>query len=323
MMFISNVFIVVMVFLIPVISSAASESNRQERFISYNDGTVLDTKTNLMWSAVDNGGNINWSDAKLFCETYRGGGYTDWRMPTLNELAGLYDRLIVGNNDFHLTKAIFLTGSFVWSSEVRGSEAAAFGFGQDYGFAVWDSLTHKSRNRALPVRDGSVKKVAKVESPPPPAPEPPQPLPTPAPPPPPLPPPVPVPEPPQPPPPPPVKEKVSIALNIEFDTGKAVIKEKYYDHIKKVADVMKNNPNIRVVIEGHTDNVDIYHNPENNIKLSQARADSVRQYLIDRFGIEPSRITAIGYGSSRPIADNNTEQGRRKNRRVEAVIENQ
>lgn len=61
------------------------------RFISYDDGTVRDTQTNLMWAAKDNGRDINWANAKSYCEKYRGGGYMDWRMPTQYELAGLYD----------------------------------------------------------------------------------------------------------------------------------------------------------------------------------------------------------------------------------------
>jgi len=55
--------------------------------------------------------------------------------------------------------------------------------------------------------------------------------------------------------------------------------------------------------------------------LSQARADSVRQYLIDTFGIDASRVTAVGYGPNKPIASNDTAEGKKKNRRVEAVIE--
>jgi len=135
-----------------------------------------------------------------------------------------------------------------------------------------------------------------------------------------LPPPPPAFEPP-PPPPAPVQEKVSIALNIEFDTAKSFIKAKYHNNIKKLADFMKEHPETSVVIEGHTDNVDRFNNPENNIILSQARADSVRQYLVDKFGIDKSRINAVGYGPDRPIADNITEEGRRKNRRVDALIE--
>jgi hypothetical protein len=63
----------------------------QKRFKIYKNGTVLDTRTNLMWAAKDNGSDINWQDAKSYCENYRGGGYSDWRMPTQDELAGLYD----------------------------------------------------------------------------------------------------------------------------------------------------------------------------------------------------------------------------------------
>ena len=55
-------------------------------------GTVLDTKTNLMWAARDNGSDIRWPDAKKYCEGYRAGGYTDWRMPTQEELWSLIDR---------------------------------------------------------------------------------------------------------------------------------------------------------------------------------------------------------------------------------------
>jgi len=56
--------------------------------IAYNNGTVLDTRTNLMWAARDNGSDINWANAKSYCENYRGSGYTDWRMPKQDELAG-------------------------------------------------------------------------------------------------------------------------------------------------------------------------------------------------------------------------------------------
>jgi hypothetical protein len=69
----------------------ANEIKRDGRFIAHDDGTVLDTRTNLMWAAKDNGSNINWANAKSYCENYRGGGYTDRRMPTQDELAGLYD----------------------------------------------------------------------------------------------------------------------------------------------------------------------------------------------------------------------------------------
>lgn len=110
---------------------------------------------------------------------------------------------------------------------------------------------------------------------------------------------------------------VTIALNVEFDTNKAIVKDKYRNEIKKVADFMKKYPNTTAVIEGHTDNV---HTAEYNQKLSQARAYSVRQYLINNFGVKASRLTAVGYGLTKPIASNDTEEGKQKNRRVQAVI---
>ncbi len=294
--------------LIMMQSSFAAEEARDGNFIASDDGTVWDQRTNLLWAARDNGENINWQDAKDYCDNYNGGGYSGWRMPTKDELIGLYDRSIFGNNGFHITKLIKLSGGFLWTSEIQGSEATVVNFLYDRDMWFGESLTHKSRNRVLPVRFGKERIIAVAEQkqeevPPPP-----------------LPPPPPAFEPP-PPPPAPVQEKVSIALNIEFDTAKSFIKAKYHNNIKKLADFMKEHPETSVVIEGHTDNVDRFNNPENNIILSQARADSVRQYLVDKFGIDKSRINAVGYGPDRPIADNITEEGRRKNRRVDALIE--
>ena len=131
--------------------------------------------------------------------------------------------------------------------------------------------------------------------------------------------PAPVPPPPPPPPPPaPMKEKVTISLNVEFDTNKAIVKDKYYDEIKRVADFMKEFPDTTCEIGGHTDNV---ASAAYNQKLSEKRANSVRQYLIDKFGIDGSRLTAAGYGLTEPIASNDTAEGRQQNRRVDAVME--
>jgi outer membrane protein OmpA-like peptidoglycan-associated protein len=110
---------------------------------------------------------------------------------------------------------------------------------------------------------------------------------------------------------------VTIVLNVEFDSDKAIVKDKYRNEIKKVADFMKKYPNTTAVIEGHTDST---NTAAYNQKLSEARANSVRQYLINNFGIKASRLTAVGYGLTRPIASNSTEEGKQKNRRVQAVI---
>jgi len=112
------------------------------------------------------------------------------------------------------------------------------------------------------------------------------------------------------------KEKIEIKEQIFFQTGKAVILQKSFPLLDEIANVLKQNPQMKIVIEGHTDNVG---NPRSNKILSQKRAEAVRQYLISR-GISGDRLTAIGYGSERPIAPNTTEEGRAKNRRVEFKI---
>jgi len=113
-------------------------------------------------------------------------------------------------------------------------------------------------------------------------------------------------------------EKMIVSLNVRFDTGSAVVKDKYNKDIKTVATLMKADSNVKVVIEGYTDNVG---NDAYNQKLSEKRAKNVRQYLIGKFGIDGSRLTAVGYGKAKPIASNDTEEGRLKNRRVQAVFE--
>lgn len=113
------------------------------------------------------------------------------------------------------------------------------------------------------------------------------------------------------------QEETIVSLNIRFDTGKAVISKKYHNDIKTIATFMKLDPKIKIEIEGYTDNVG---NDDYNKKLSENRAKSVRQYLIDKFGIDGSRLTAVGYGKNKPIVSNDTEEGRQKNRRVQALI---
>ncbi|MCX5851377.1 MAG: OmpA family protein [Deltaproteobacteria bacterium] len=113
-------------------------------------------------------------------------------------------------------------------------------------------------------------------------------------------------------------EKKRVRLNVEFDFDKADVKAKYHDEIGKVAAVLKANPEITIVVEGHTDS---RGTEKYNEALSQKRADSVKKYIVDKFGIKASRIGAKGYGKSRPIADNATEEGRQINRRVEAAID--
>jgi len=137
--------------------SDAREIERDGRFVAYDNGTVKDTKTGLMWASKDNGEGIKWKDAKRYCENYRGGGYSDWRMPTPDELKELYDQsesYMVKQRfyDVHLTKLIQLTSGFLTSSKTRFSKAAWFCFTD--GSRGWDHLAGFGEARALPVRSG-------------------------------------------------------------------------------------------------------------------------------------------------------------------------
>jgi hypothetical protein len=99
-----------------------------ERFKAYGDGVVLDKKTKLMWAAKDNGYDINSQDAKSYFKNFQKSGYKDWRMPTKDELAGLCELSVTGNNGYHLTNLIELSNGFLWASDTRGSEVANFDF---------------------------------------------------------------------------------------------------------------------------------------------------------------------------------------------------
>ena len=112
--------------------------------------------------------------------------------------------------------------------------------------------------------------------------------------------------------------KYCVTLHIEFDIDKAEIKPEYKDEVARVGNFLKQYPETTAVIEGHTDNVGT---PEHNMKVSRLRAESVVKYLVEKFGIETSRLSASGYGSTRPIADNATDAGKQQNRRIEAVID--
>jgi len=105
--------------------------------------------------------------------------------------------------------------------------------------------------------------------------------------------------------------------NILFDFDKFDVKPQYYPILNKVADYMRANPEARIVLMGHTDNVGPR---EYNIQLSHKRASAVRQYLVTEEGIDPGRITLNGFGFDDPISDNNTATGRAKNRRVQGVL---
>ena len=106
-----------------------------------------------------------------------------------------------------------------------------------------------------------------------------------------------------------------------FDSGKAELRGGAFPVLDKVAQVLQQVPDQPVGVEGHTDNVPIkYSGWADNKALSYARAKAVSEYLISKHGMDPERLTPIGYGEERPIASNGTAEGRQKNRRVEIII---
>ena len=131
------------------------------------------------------------------------------------------------------------------------------------------------------------------------------------------PPPVAAPPPPPPPPPPAKGTKIATVGEAFFDFDKATLKPSAQQVLSEAIRTLRDNPDMRVVVEGHTDSVgsDAY-----NQKLSERRAGAVKAYLV-RQGIAADHITTRGYGESKPIASNDTEEGRAKNRRAEVVVD--
>jgi OOP family OmpA-OmpF porin len=114
-------------------------------------------------------------------------------------------------------------------------------------------------------------------------------------------------------------DQVIIRLyGLSFPVGRAVIEPKYFSLLSKVGNAFKEYPESQIVAEGHTDS---FGGDEQNQKLSEDRATAVREYLVANTGVEGYRITAEGYGETKPIASNDTKEGRAKNRRIDIVIQ--
>ncbi|MBQ0719409.1 MAG: OmpA family protein [Gammaproteobacteria bacterium] len=120
-----------------------------------------------------------------------------------------------------------------------------------------------------------------------------------------------------PPPPPPVAEPevrtITVRLNVEFEFDKAIVRAIYGDELEAIANAMKAHDDIDLVLEGHTDSVGT---DDYNQSLSERRVVAVEAKLAEMYGLDPERVSTVGYGEARPIADNNTKEGRARNRRV-------
>lgn len=114
----------------------------------------------------------------------------------------------------------------------------------------------------------------------------------------------------------PLESKIAFR-SVEFESGKADILESMHDDLNKLGNFMVDHPRLNLVISGHTDS---QGKADANLRLSQERADAIKTYLVYEFKIPPARISAMGYGGSKPIVEEKTEEDRRLNRRVEFEV---
>lgn len=112
--------------------------------------------------------------------------------------------------------------------------------------------------------------------------------------------------------------KYCTTLDIQFEIDQAAIQHEYEALVDRLGAYMTKYPDTTAEIEGHTDEVGT---DEYNMQLSQRRANSVVEYLVAHSGIDRSRLKAVGYGKTRPVADNTTEEGKRQNRRIDSIID--
>lgn len=114
---------------------------------------------------------------------------------------------------------------------------------------------------------------------------------------------------------PPPEEEHFVLDGLNFESGSATISEGSYPRLDRVVEYLTHHTSTRIRIAGHTDNVG---NPRRNQQLSEQRAQAVRQYLVDH-GVDGGRIEAVGLGDTQPVASNDTDEGRARNRRIEAI----
>lgn len=130
--------------------AAIAEESQKERFRVVDNSLVVDAHTGLMWSLQDNGKDIDWYEAKTFCENYSAGGYSDWRLPDIDELATLYTGDKSNKDGFFISEHFKITDCCIWSSYDTMGGALVFSFKSGRRPAMYISDTYQLR--ALPVR---------------------------------------------------------------------------------------------------------------------------------------------------------------------------
>jgi hypothetical protein len=128
----------------------AEEAQQNERFQVVDESIVFDAQSGLMWASQDNGKDIDWYDAERYCKEFEAGGYTDWRLPDIKELATLYTKDKKNKNGFFIIDLIQITDCCPWSSDENMGGAAIFSFKSGKRPAGYLADTYLLR--ALPVR---------------------------------------------------------------------------------------------------------------------------------------------------------------------------
>ena len=113
---------------------------------------------------------------------------------------------------------------------------------------------------------------------------------------------------------------VSLQENLLFPSGSAVVNQKGKEALGTLAQVLNINPDINVVVEGHTDSIPIRGKYEDNWALSVARSTAIVRLLTDTYKVDPTRVTASGRSKYEPVDDNSTAEGRQRNRRTEIIL---
>lgn len=115
------------------------------------EAVYKDAETGLMWLGRDNGSDISWPAAKDYCEQLDIAGFTDWRMPTQEELATLYRLEMAESSEYYILHNIHITGCCQWARDVQGPKVASFDF--EYGNRDWGYPMSTGEARVVAVRD--------------------------------------------------------------------------------------------------------------------------------------------------------------------------
>lgn len=135
-----------------IVSFNCTASAADDRFSVVTDKAVLiDSQTGLMWPLQDNGSDISWPAGEKYCNSFSLGGFSDWRMPTQEELASLYDLQAADSSDYYITKAIKISACCQWAIDTKKAKVGSFDF--EYGNRDWGYPMSTVDARVLPVRN--------------------------------------------------------------------------------------------------------------------------------------------------------------------------